>query len=247
MLFRSLNMGLWDMNIILEDPLNPNNIMIFSPEYRNLIGYSDENDFPNLVGSWLDGLHPEDKERTVNAGAAHLFDFSGQTPYDVEYRFRKKNGEYRYNRAFGRSQRNSEGVPIRVAGAIMDITEKKQMEHEMRRAEIAEDSNKAKSKFLAMMSHEIRTPMNAVIGITEIHLQDETLLPKYEEAFRKIHSSSNMLLGIINDLLDMSKIEADKLELAVTRYEITNLINDVVNLNLARFSSKVLKFELRVD
>jgi len=134
-----------------------------------------------------------------------------------------------------------------VAVYARDLREQQAVLAEMRRAEIAEEGSKAKSKFLAMMSHEIRTPMNAVLGVTEIHLQDETLEPKYEEAFSKIYNSSNMLLGIINDLLDMSKIDAGKLELDLAGYETASLINDVVNLNLARFGSKQLKFELEVD
>ncbi|MCL2009686.1 MAG: response regulator [Synergistaceae bacterium] len=234
----ALQMGLWDMDVVLDDPLNPNNIMVFSPEYRNMIGYSDERDFPNLVRSWVDGLHPEDKERTINAGGAHLFDFTGQTPYDVEYRFRQKNGEYRYNRAFGRSHRNSEGVPLRVAGAIMDIHEKKQMEHEIRRAEIAEESNKAKSKFLAMMSHEIRTPMNAILGMTELALRESEPDVKNEHILT-VKQAGTDLLAIINDILDFSKIEAGKLEIVPGDYSFPSLINDVIRIVKMRVDSRI--------
>ncbi|MCL2009472.1 MAG: ATP-binding protein, partial [Synergistaceae bacterium] len=127
------------------------------------------------------------------------------------------------------------------------LREQKAVMEETRRAEIAEESSKAKSSFLATVSHEIRTPMNAILGITEIQLQDEALEPKCKEAFSRIYSSGDLLLSIVNDLLDMSKIDADKLELTPERYETASLINDVVNLNSVRFGGKPLEFELYAD
>jgi len=104
-----------------------------------------------------------------------------------------------------------------------------------------------KSNFLATMSHEIRTPMNAILGITEIQLQDETLPQNIKDAFYKISNSSDLLLGIINDILDMSKIEAGKLELLPAKYDVPSLINDTVQLNMLRFESKPIEFKLLVD
>jgi PAS domain S-box-containing protein len=125
---------------------------------------------------------------------------------------------------------------------IQDITEVERMA----KAE-AENANRAKSAFLAKMSHEIRTPMNAIMGATEIQIQDETLPSRTREAFMVIYNSSSLLLGIINNILDLSKIEADKMELVVTKYEIASLINDTVQLNVIRNNSKPIKFELFVD
>ncbi|MCL2009473.1 MAG: ATP-binding protein [Synergistaceae bacterium] len=243
----ALNIALWDMDVVSGDPVNPNNKFVWSQEFRQMLGFSDKNDFPDLLHSWSDRLHPEDSERTLDAFAAHMNDHSGRTPYDIEYRLMMKNGNYRHFRALGATLRGDAGIPVRVAGALMDITEKKQTEEKARRAEIAEESSKAKSRFLATISHEIRTPMNTILGITEIQLQDDALEPKYKEAFSRIYKSSNLLLSIVNDLLDMSKIDADKLELIPVRYETASLINDVVNLNLVRFGSKPLEFELQVD
>ena len=133
-----------------------------------------------------------------------------------------------------------------IAAYIRDLREQKAMIHEMKKAEIAEASNKAKSKFLATMSHEIRTPMNAILGITEIQLQDESLAPHLKEAFGEIYNSGDLLMGIINDILDLTKIEADKMELNPTKYEVASLINDAVHLNMMR-NSKPIEFELEVD
>ena len=110
-----------------------------------------------------------------------------------------------------------------------------------------EQSNKAKGDFLAKMSHEIRTPMNAVIGITEGQLQRGNLEPECREALDKIYNASNTLLNIINDILDISKIEANKIELNSEKYEVSTLIHNVVNINLAHFSGKPVEFQLSVS
>ena len=134
-----------------------------------------------------------------------------------------------------------------VAGYIRDLRELKNMIAEMRRAQIAEESSKAKSDFLAKMSHEIRTPMNAILGITEIQLQDNTLSLVTKEALERIYNSGDLLLGIINDILDLSKIEAGKLELVPVQYDIASLIHDTVKLNILRYESKPIDFKLKVS
>jgi signal transduction histidine kinase len=113
--------------------------------------------------------------------------------------------------------------------------------------EQAEQSNRFKSQFLSRMSHEVRTPMNAILGITEIQIQSDTLSPEMEDVFTKIYNSGYMLLGIINDILDLSKIEAGKLELIPVNYDVPSLINDTVYLNIMRYDSKPFAFELEVD
>jgi signal transduction histidine kinase/DNA-binding response OmpR family regulator len=127
-----------------------------------------------------------------------------------------------------------------------DLSEEMAVIKEKQKAEIAEASNRAKSKFLATMSHEIRTPMNAILGITEIQLQDEHLPPYIKEAFSEIYNSGDLLMGIINDILDLTKIEADKMELCPAKYDVASLINDAVHLNMMR-NSKPVEFELEVD
>ena len=130
---------------------------------------------------------------------------------------------------------------------IRDLREQKAMITEMRKAEIAEESSKAKSDFLAKMSHEIRTPMNAILGITEIQLQNHLLGQDAKDALERIYNSADLLLGIINDILDLSKIEAGKLELSPTQYDIASLIHDTVQLNMMRYESKPIEFKLDVN
>ncbi|MCL1958550.1 MAG: ATP-binding protein, partial [Spirochaetes bacterium] len=104
-----------------------------------------------------------------------------------------------------------------------------------------------KSNFLATMSHEIRTPLNAILGMTEIQIQNSAHPPSTCEAFLKINNSGNLLLNIINDILDLSKIETGSLELTPVKYEVVNLINDIVQLNYIRYESKQIEFVLDVD
>jgi signal transduction histidine kinase/CheY-like chemotaxis protein len=113
--------------------------------------------------------------------------------------------------------------------------------------EKAEASARAKTNFLATMSHEIRTPMNAILGITQIQLQKDDLPSDYSEAFEKIYNSGSILLGIINDILDLSKIDTGKLELNAAEYDLPSLINDTVQLNVVRIGFKPIEFVLRVD
>jgi len=127
---------------------------------------------------------------------------------------------------------------------VQDITNLKQVTKKQADAEAA---NAAKSAFLAKVSHEVRTPMNAILGITEIMLQDEALSHDTQEALNRIYNSGYLLLGIINDILDLSKIEAGKLEVTPINYDVPSLINDTVHLNIMRFDNKPIIFDLFVD
>ena len=142
-----------------------------------------------------------------------------------------------------------------IVAYVYDMTEDREREKELLRrdqqlreaVEEARAANQAKSAFLSNMSHEIRTPLNAILGITEIQFQNEALDPGVKEAFDKIYNSGDLLLGIINDILDLSKIEAGKLELAPYQYEIASLINDTAQINMMRIGSKPILFELQLE
>ncbi|MCL2069476.1 MAG: ATP-binding protein [Treponema sp.] len=137
-----------------------------------------------------------------------------------------------------------DGLFIDISDITATINSKKIAEEAQARAEAASDS---KSKFLANMSHEIRTPMNAIIGISQIVLQKENLPKEYAVALEKIHNSGNSLLGIINDILDLSKIETGKLELVPVVYDMPSLINDTVQINIVRIGSKQINFIIDAD
>jgi PAS domain S-box-containing protein len=144
--------------------------------------------------------------------------------------------------------RDGEGNVTGIVGSSDDVTELIKLHRDLEAAvKAAETANRSKSSFLAKMSHEIRTPLNAVLGIAEVQLQNETLHQDVREGFTRIFNSGDLLLGIINDILDMSKIEAGKLELIPTKYDVASLINDTVFLNMIKHENKPIDFVLDVD
>ena len=113
--------------------------------------------------------------------------------------------------------------------------------------ERAEEASRAKSDFLANMSHEIRTPMNAIMGMCELTLNEKGLTEEIRENCNNIHLSGRNLLGIINELLDFSKIESGKMELVCDTYSMSSLLNDVINMAMARKGDKPIEFMVDCD
>ncbi|MCL2248634.1 MAG: ATP-binding protein [Oscillospiraceae bacterium] len=134
-----------------------------------------------------------------------------------------------------------------MVGYNYDLRDIKRAQENRERVELAEESSRAKSAFLARMSHEIRTPITAVMGIAEIELQDPKLSPNIEEAFAKIYISANQLLRIVNDILDLSKIQAGKMSLHTEQYELASVLVDVSHMHFALLSGKDLELILDID
>ncbi|MCL2806293.1 MAG: response regulator [Treponema sp.] len=247
LVIKSTKIGLWDMEIVKEDPVNLDNVVVFSDDIRKMLGYSNKEDYPDKIRTWGEGLHPEDRDRAVQALTSHLLDKTGKTPYYLEFRLRKKDGEYIYIRASGETIRDNEGNAVRTAGALKDITEEKSilLNTEKLRAE-AEAASLAKSNFLSNMSHEIRTPMNAIIGMTVIGKSaDDTSRKDY--CLERIENASQHLLGVINDILDMSKIEANKFELSEEEFDFEKMLQRVVSIIAFRADEKKQKLSVHID
>jgi len=126
------NIGMWDMHVLKDDPINPQNVFHWSTEFRRMLGFSDECEFPNVLSSFSNRLHPEDRDRTIDSFMSHLLDTTGKTSFDVEYRLLRKNGEYGHFHGFGETRRDDAGFPIHVAGAIKDVTQEKSLFDELR-------------------------------------------------------------------------------------------------------------------
>jgi PAS domain S-box-containing protein len=123
--------ALWDMEYPKDGQLLPHTPFWWSEQFRKLLGFQDESDFPNILDSWGSRLHKADKDRTFAAFAAHLQDRSGRTPYDIEYQLRMKSGEYRWFLARGYTLRDSSGSPLRVAGSLRDIHAEKTLNQKL--------------------------------------------------------------------------------------------------------------------
>ena len=158
-----LNSGPWYMDFDEHGKLTGVN---WSSTFRQMVGYTSEEDFPNKLESWSDLLHEEDKERVLTQFQSAIDDYSGKTPYDVEYRLLTRNQGWRWFHAIGQLTRRPDGSPITYVGIFVDITQHKQMEQQLADQQEtlksalaqAEEANAAKTSFLSSMSHEIRTP-----------------------------------------------------------------------------------------
>ena len=198
-----------------------------------------------LLGwNWLETLHPEDRERTRVAWTTAV---QGPGAYDVEYRVRRLDGEYRWFKTRGLPIRDGDGSIFKWFGTCTDITDRRHSEDQLRLLkEAAESANRAKDEFLANVSHEIRTPMNAILGMTELVL-DTPLSDDQRQNLRTVKSAADNLLGIINDLLDFSKIEAGKLELSASEFSLRAAVGDTLRALAVRAHRKGLELVCNVQ
>ncbi len=196
-------------------------------------------DFETLAGS----IHPDDRagfRRAIARAGRERADFSN------EHRGLRPDGEYRWIRAHGQLRTARDGTPI-WSGYSVDIEELTGLRRQLEDAlAAAEAGNRSKSEFLANLSHEIRTPMNAILGMTHLALQTE-LNPKQQEYLKRIDTSGHLLLSIINDILDVSKIDAGRMELESLEFSIEQLLDNVTDVVGGRAQEKGLALNLDVD
>jgi PAS domain S-box-containing protein len=141
---------------------------------------------------------------------------------------------------------NDNGEVQGILAAARDVSRQNQIENELVQAKIlAESANKVKSEFLANMSHEIRTPMNAIIGLSHLVL-NKKVSPEIRDYLEKIYSSSNSLLSILNDILDFSKLEAGRLNIDCSSFELDEMLDNIYNLFADRATEKCLDFRMDV-
>jgi PAS domain S-box-containing protein len=204
------NLGLWDWNV-------STNQVIFNERWAEMLGEEVENVLPN-ISSWVDRAHSDDIQKCQEAIEAH---FRGDTEYyETTHRMRHKDGTWRWILDRGQLvERTPNGKPLRMVGTHLDVTD--QMEARLK----AEAATNAKAQFLANMSHEIRTPMNGIIGMTQLLLETE-LTQEQQTILKDIDYSSHSLLSIINDILDLSKIESGKLDFNPINFNLHSLLEN---------------------
>ena len=210
--------GLWELDLVTNKPW-------FGARFEEMLGYApgELNATHNELKTLL--IHPDDLEPRRLAYEHCLRD---DTPYDIEIRLRHKAGHYEWVRSRAQVERDSAGRPVWLAGSTQMITERKLAEQATLEAKLAaESANRAKSDFLANVSHEIRTPMNGVIGMAQL-LADTRLDTAQREYLDIIRGSAEALLSLINDVLDLSKIEAGRMDLEEVDFRLRAVIFDSV-------------------
>ena len=227
------------------------NVLFVNRAFIDCFGY-DLNDIPK-ISDWWEKAYPDEEYREwVKQGWLENLKQASQQNVSVaplEAVVQCKNGEFKNITASASpmmqfSALEQEGLNIVV---FHDITERKSQELAMQQAkQAAENLAKSKSEFLANMSHEIRTPMSAIIGFSELAL-DEPLPEEIRLYFQNIHSASKSLLSILNDILDLSKTEAGKLEIENIEFNLVEILNELHNLFYLTAKKKQLIFSFDID
>ncbi|OUL22508.1 PAS domain S-box protein [Nostoc sp. 106C] len=207
------------------------------PQWRAFTGQTVE----EIWGwGWLNMIHPGDQAQTNEAWSAAL---TNRTAYEAETRIRRYDGEYRYLNVRGVPILNADNSIREWVGANTDITERKLFELALAQAkEAAEAASHAKSEFLANMSHELRTPLNGILGYAQILQRSKHLNEDERSRIDVIYQCGSHLLTLINDILDLSKIEAQKVELMTSDFHFPAFLQGVAEMCRIRAELKGIQF-----
>lgn len=205
---RGAGIGIWEWDFATG-------LLVWSPEMFDLFGKPRREDMVKL-NEFLDAVLEDDRPRLAEDTQAAK---DGRV-MDTEFRILRGDGEVRSIKAFGSVHCDAAGQPVRMIGANWDVTPLRAL------ADRAEAANRAKSQFLAVMSHEIRTPMNGILGMTQA-MMAEVLTVSQRERMDVIAESGEALMTILNDILDLSKVEAGRLELESVEFDLERLLGSV--------------------
>lgn len=223
-----------------------------------------EQDYNKSIQGWIDVVHPEDKDMMRRYLMEEVV-AKGKL-FNKEYRIiRKKDSEIRWVSGLGRLDKNPEGKAIRMIGTIQDITERKLAEEELKKyrehledlvkqrtgalieaKEEADVANHAKSTFLANMSHELRTPLNAILGFSKLLTRSSNMTEEQRHYLEIINQSGEHLLELINDVLDMAKIEAGRMNLVPEVFDLGKMIERVYNMIRLQADHKGLQLTIEM-
>lgn len=235
MAMRASATGLWDWEIQTGET-------VFSDVWYSMLGY-EPCELPMSIDTWLELCHPDDHRVSQEAIERH---FQGDCPvYCCQVRARKKDGTWMWIRDIGEVvEWDCDGKPKRMVGVHIDVQELHEAIEEANRA------NAAKSEFLANMSHEIRTPMTAILGYSELLLGELATTDQTDDqyaALETIHRNGEHLLAIVNDILDVSKIDAGKMNIEVLPTRPMHIVEEVISLMNVRAVAKGIVLRLHFE
>ena len=193
--------------------------------------------------NWQPLVHPDD----ATSYAGEFFNcVRDRRPFHGLARVRGADGQWRWIESWGRPRFSASGEYLGIVGTSPDVTERKRMEENLNEARMAaERASEAKSRFLANISHELRTPMNAILGLVDLALPKQTDATA-KEFLQTTRESADLLLTLLNDLLDSSKIEAGKLELESSPFSLRRMLDQMMRVLAVRASEAGLAFSCRI-
>ena len=249
--------GIWDHDLVQKR-------IVWDNRMHELFGVSPA-EFDGSYQAWRDRVHPQDQARLEIEGAEAR---NGGKPFNTSYRIIRPDGEEREIRACAHVQRDAAGRAVRMVGVNWDVTAERRAQSEIVRArdqaerlnrqleDALERANRlaqeaaaatvAKSEFLANMSHEIRTPLNAVIGMSGLLLGSD-LSKEQREFAETIRSSGDGLLGLLNDILDYSKIESGRLDLEKRSFDLRDCVESALDMLAGRAAEKGIDLLSAID
>ena len=229
-------LALWDWQL-------PSPQMFLTARWGEMLGDIVMDGFWDTSGL-LDRVHPDDRARVEKATRSLL---DGQQQRAVSQHRVRTIDSWLWVESHGMvAEHDAKGRPLRLMGTVADISERKRVEAEVERArELAEQASRAKSEFLANMSHEVRTPLNALMGLTRL-LMDSPLNDEQKQWLELMDSSAHALLAMLNDVLDLSRIEAGKMSIENVAFDLHEVLREVGALYAQQAQAKPLSFALEL-
>src|SRR5438270_8744074 len=205
------HLGYWERDLITDR-------LMWSSETNRVFGLSPEEDVNNFA-RFQELIYPEDRDMVMQAIGVAL---RGGPRYEVEYRVVWPSGEVRFVYSQGDVILDEAGQPRRMFGTVQDVTERKPVD-------VVKRASKAKSEFVARMSHELRTPLTAILGFGEL-LERQTPTPTQKPRIQHVINAGRHLLGLINEILDISRIEAGRMQLSLEPVCVADAIQEALDL-----------------
>jgi PAS domain S-box-containing protein len=218
---RTASLGHWSLDVASGD-------IEWSDEVYHIYGRDPAVFQPTLASYYAELMHPDDVAAVQREEQAA---YASGRRHGIDHRIRWPDGTLRWVHIEGLAESADNGQPLRISGVVQDITDRKRAEAQLVAArDEAERANRAKSDFLSSMSHELRTPMNAILGFAQLLEADGTLTADQQDSVNEMLSAGRHLLELINDVLDLAKVEAGRVDMSIEPVTFAELAGECMNL-----------------